>query len=70
MKNDWENDLIRKKDLIDWIQKLETTYKDLQYLYRDRIDYGKEMTILCAVADYIQYMNPDTRYHSDKKEEK
>ena len=58
MSESWENEAVRKKDLIDWLREIASAYKDLQYLYRDRIDYGKEMTILCAVADYVRCMKP------------
>lgn len=58
MCESWENEVVRKKDLVDWIQKTAYAYQQLQYLYRDRIDYGKEMTILCAVADYVRCMKP------------
>ena len=66
MSNDWENEVIRKKDLIDWIQNLASAYQQLQYLYMDCIDYGKEITLLCAVADHVHCMKPAV---TDKKEE-
>ena len=66
MGESWENEVVRKKDLVDWIQKAASAYQQLQYLYRDRIDYGKEMTILCAVADYVRCMKP---YNSDEMKE-
>ena len=66
MGESWENEVVRKKDLVDWIQKAVSAYQQLQYLYRNRIDYGKEMTILCAVADYVRCMKP---YDSDEVKE-
>lgn len=58
MCESWENEVVRKKDVVDWIQKAASAYQQLQYLYRDCIDCGKEMTILCAVADYVRCMKP------------
>ena len=66
MSNNLENEFICKKDLIDWLREIASAYKDLQYLYRDRIVYGKEMTILCAVADYVRCMKP---YDSNEMKE-
>lgn len=58
MSESWENELVRKKDLIDWLQKTVSTSKDLQYLYRDRIDYTREIAVLNALADSIRLMKP------------
>lgn len=58
MKNSLDNDLYRKKDLIDWIDKVITAYKDLQYLYRDSKDYTEIIATLSAVADHVNKMKP------------
>lgn len=66
MSESWKNEVVRKKDLVDWIQKTAYAYQQLQYLYRNSIDYGKEMAILCAVADYVSCMKP---YDSNEMKE-
>ena len=66
MGGSWENEVVRKKDLVDWLQKAASTYQDLQCMYRDRIDYTKEMAILYAVADCVRCMKP----YDGKVEEK
>ena len=66
MGESWENEVVRKKDLVDWLQKTVSTSKDLQYLYRDRIDYMREIAVLNALADSIRLMKP---YDSDDMKE-
>lgn len=66
MGESWENEVVRKKDLVDWLQKAASASKDLQYLYRNRIDYMKEIAVLNAVADNVRLMKP---YNSDEMKE-
>ena len=66
MSESWENELIRKKDLMDWIDKVITAYKDLQYLYRDSKDYTEVIATLSAVAGHVNNMKP---YDSDEMKE-
>lgn len=61
-----EDEPIRKGDLIKFLQKLAITYKDLQYLYRERTDYNKEVAIINAIADYVYWMKP---YNSNDMKE-
>ncbi len=58
MSESWENEVVRKKDLIDWLREIASAYKDLQYLYRDRIDYIREIAVLNVVADHVHQMKP------------
>lgn len=60
MSESWENEVVRKKDIVDWLQKAASASKDLQYLYRDRIDYMREIAVLNAVADNVRLMKPYT----------
>lgn len=60
MSESWENEVVRKKDIVDWLQKAASASKDLQYLYRNRIDYMREIAVLNAVADNVRLMKPYT----------
>lgn len=66
MAESWENEVVRKRDIVDWLQKTASASKDLQYLYRNRIDYMREIAVLNAVADNVRLMKP---YNSDEMKE-
>ena len=53
-----ENELICKKDLIDWIDRVVTAYEDLQDLYRGSKDCTEVIATLSAVADHVHWMKP------------
>ena len=53
-----ENELILKKDLIEWIDKVVTAYEDLQDLYRGSKDCTEVIATLSAVADHVHCMKP------------
>ena len=56
MKVSLENELICKKDLIDWIDRVVTAYEDLQELYRGSKDCTEVIATLSAVADHVHQM--------------
>ena len=58
MGGSWENELIRKKELMDWIDSVLTAYKALQFLYKDRKDCTEVIATLSAVEDHVYCMKP------------
>lgn len=58
MIESWENEIVRKKDLIDWIDRVVTAYEDLQELYRGSKDCTEVIATLSAVADHVHWMKP------------
>lgn len=53
-----ENEVICKKDLIDWIDKVIAAHKALEYLYRGSKDCTEVIATLSAVADHVHSMKP------------
>ena len=58
MGESWENEVVRKKDLIDWIDRVVTVYEDLQEFYRGNKDCTEVIATLSAVADHVHWMKP------------
>lgn len=58
MKVSLGNEVICKKDLIDWIDRVVTAYEDLQELYRGSKDCTEVIATLTAVADHVHQMKP------------
>ncbi len=58
MGDDWENEVIRKKDLVDWIDRVVTAYELVQEIYRGSKDCTEVIATLTSVADHVRQMRP------------
>ena len=61
MSESWENEVVRKKDLVDWIDRVVTAYEDLQEFYRGSKDCTEVIETLSAVEDHVLSMKPCDR---------
>jgi len=60
MSESRENDLVREKDLMDWINKVIRAYHDKSYkdFHSSFTGYRDEIDVLRTVLDYVYWMKP------------